>query len=288
MKTNYKYTIPVFVFFFFVTQSFGQNGDHNQKVQQAPGKLSRIEKTPFHLPEDKQKLRPRNHQTYLYFGFQQMVYNIWRPNYSVSQKIDLKEIVFRYHSGFEAPHLFQFRLGAEIKPWIKAGFLTHQRAPLDVKGIIYIENPRTYGAGNMEINFARNWGIYVEYTPFPVKYLRMRRYEVNMGGALMRENIAIRSEISGNYKVSVNTWSRYGNVANKETITPSVSVYGGFSVFLLPWLSVQSQIGFYSIPKIAPDPLMIDLPEPHSDFQINYDVLNLSWHYYSLGLNVNL
>jgi hypothetical protein len=268
--------------------SYSQSTDKKEKKSNLSAFLQNKDTT-YSLPSDPQKLKPRFDETRLHFSLHRMIYNIWGPDYVIPPAMRSPEVGFENFRYFEAPKLTQVNFGYEIKPWIKVGVATHQRSSMSAKFFINRpEEPQMFGDAKMTVNFFRTWGIYMEFTPFPVKYLRQRRYELNFGGAWMRENIEIKREFTGGYNINLTTWRNFGKVKSDEISGNAFSVYANFSVFMLRWLSLESRVGYYIVPQIDLNPVEIILPTGYPNLNINSQPLDLSWNYYSLGFSLHL
>ena len=290
MKSTYYILFAVSFFLMGPLFSQTKNEESNQ-VEKKQGKLTRfhLQRSTNQIPSDPQKLKPRFQETHLHFGYQRMIYNIWGKDYLLPPAMESELVEVRNYGYFQTPKVNQFYFGVEVKPWLKTGVITHRRQPIHSEVFLNRdENPRISGDAKLDVDFSRTWGIYAEFTPFPVKYLRVRRYELNLGGAFMKENISLRREVWVGYYTATDNWNYLSKVDISDITSYGFSFYGSFSVFVLPWLSLQSRVGYYMIPKVNVDPLQVNLPSGYPDLTFNYQPFNFSWNFYSLGLNLHL
>ena len=210
-----------------------------------------------------------------------LIYSLGLENGSIS----------RFGDGYDMrPRTIEFRLSYRIKPWLKMGLLTH-KTENDGKYLeIYHSDPDLfqYGSGYIKANYERTFGTYVEYIPFPVRYLAFRKWEFHLGAGIMREKGNVGLSYYLDYETIGNTYHKAGLNESYPFEHPAGLVYVGLRFFANRNLSFEVQAGKYFSKTLSFEPARLDLIEPYSDLTFQLNKLNLSRTYLSLATSVRL
>jgi hypothetical protein len=197
----------------------------------------------------------------------------------------------RFGDGYEmAPHTIEFRLSYRLRPWLKAGILTHKTET----DRIYIEmyhndwNLSQYGSGSLGVSYERTFGLYTEYVPFPVKYLTFRNWEPFLGVGMLRE----KGRVSLSHYLDYTTLDRedYTALLNEafQFQHPTGLGFMGLRVYVNRILSFEAQLGRYFSQTLRFNPVTVNFVDPYPDIVFKLNDLKLSRNYLSFSTSVRL
>ena len=178
------------------------------------------------------------------------------------------------------PAIIEIRAFYRINPRLKLGIQTLKTN--DTRDAFGIRNEFIDGNGDVIIKH-KALGLVAEYHPFPIKYLRLRRWDGSLGLGLFGEAVAFSHDIRlGHPNGQV-------NLSPRETfIKPALLGYTGISYQPLPFLSFQTRLGFYQIGKLKSAGFSVEYPEPYPDLEFLPQEIKLSRIYYTFGVMLRI
>ena len=188
------------------------------------------------------------------------------------------------------PGAIEFRLAYRLKPWLKLGLISSRTDAATDNFRLYHTSPdfhqHNYGWINPLYN--RTLGAYVEYIPFPVKYLVVRRCEAMIGAGILRESGKMKMFQNLTYGIDGGGFYEITSKNQQNFQLPGGMVYLGMRFYAAQNVGLETQVGKYFFPSFEFNPINIDIVDPYPDIIFKVANFNPSRAYISFGTFVRL
>ena len=178
------------------------------------------------------------------------------------------------------PPVSEIRVFYRINSKLKIGLQTLKTD--DTRDQYGIRNELIDGYGNVVMKH-NALGVVAEYHPFPIKYLRLRRWDGSLGLGLFGEAITY------SHAIHISHPNGQINFSPKERFfKPALLGYTGISYQPLPFLSFQTRLGVYQIGKLKTSGFSVEYPEPYPDIEFLPQEIKLVRSYYIFGVALRI